>query len=94
MRGSVTGDINALTERGRQALRMRKNVLTTAKALPPALRGSHERAVRPRSLGSLRAGRQQVVGISSEITYTNFFGMSSAALSGAPAHPDPPTVTC
>lgn len=78
--GSVNSKLNDMTARV-SALEDNENVLTTAQN---SSAGSGESTVSSVQTG-LAASEvydlacQQVVGISSEITYTNFFGMSSAA---------------
>ncbi len=79
----VTRSMSELTERvGR--LEDEENVLTTASDSAGAVTGtiSAEGGIPPSGIYDLAC--RQVVGISSEITYTNFFGMStSAAVSGS-----------
>lgn len=79
MRGSVTGDINALTERVGK-LEDEENVLTTANDSASGTTGTVTSVLSGLAASEVyELACQQVVGISSEITYTNFFGMSSAA---------------
>ncbi len=82
---AVSGSMSELTERvGR--LEDEENVLTTASdsadADTAAGTASADGSISPSDIYDMAC--QQVVGISSEITYTNFFGMSSsAAVSGS-----------
>lgn len=80
--GVMNGKLNALSERV-AALEEEESVLTTA---PSAANGgvtvSSGGGLSPSSIYDMAC--KQVVGISSEITYTNFFGMSStSAVSGS-----------
>ena len=81
---SVSSSMNALTERVGK-LEDKENVLTTAADSGSAATAgtvSDDGSLTPSAIYDLAC--QQVVGISSEITYTNFFGMtSSAAVSGS-----------
>ena len=79
----VSSSMSALTERV-DKLENEENVLTTAPESSGTVTGvsSANGGISPSDIYSLAC--QQVVGISSEITYTNFFGMSSsAAVSGS-----------
>ncbi len=84
MSGVFSPKLNALTQRVEE-LEKEESVLTTATA--PAASGTSgaalaSGALNPSSIYELAC--KQVVGISSEITYTNFFGMNStSAVSGS-----------
>ena len=80
---SVSRSMSELTERVGK-LEDEENVLTTASDADSSVTGviSADGGLAPS--GIYEQACQQVVGISSEITYTNFFGMSSsAAVSGS-----------
>lgn len=82
MGGIFSGRVSALTARVEQ-LEAEETVLTTAPSVSTDSAGvSADGALSPASIYDLAC--KQVVGISSEITYTNFFGMSStSAVSGS-----------